>query len=383
MAIKTYSYKLYHTKRTKHIDDLVHLSAEIYNHCIALHKRYYSLYGKHLPKYRLQKHLTKLKATQKKHWNDLGSQAIQNITDRIELSYQSFFKHIKKQRVGRKNPPKFRSRHKYKSFTFKGKVGYKLDGNTLTINSINKTFKFHKSRDYGKHIKTITIKRNQLGEYFVFISCDVEETILDYKPKPMTGKSAGFDFGLSCFLVSSDNVRYDNPTFYRQNLKLLQEKSRSLSKKQKGSNNRKKAKLELARLHRNIANHRECFQWDLANTLVSEYDNLFFEDLILEGMKKRWGRKVNDLSLSEFLNKLKYLSEKHNKFYGEIDRFYASSKTCSCCGNIKKELSLKERVYKCGNCGRSMDRDHNAAVNIKKVGVSTFAREMVSPAKTG
>lgn len=357
---------------------LIGVSANIYNHCIALHKRYYKLYNRHLNKFKLQKHITKLKKRNYKYWNLLGSQAIQNITDRIELSYQAFFSHIKQKKGGKKGLPKFKARAKYKSFTFKGDVGYSIKNNIITINSIKKSFKFSKSRAYGKKIKTLTIKRNRLGEYFIFLSCELEAD-KSKKSKPMTGKSAGFDFGLKMFLTSSDNEEMQSPLFYKSNLKKLKKANKNLSSKKKGSNNRKKAKINLARVHRDISYKREAFHWSLANELLNKYDVLFFEDLHIKAMQMLWGRKVSDIGFHSFMSKLKYLAEIHNKNVIQIDKYYPSSKTCSDCGNVKKKLEIKERIFDCEKCKLSIDRDLNASINIKKVGVSTFARETVNP----
>ena len=132
--IKTYCFKFYNSKRNKHLHRLIDLSAEIYNHCIALHKRYYKLYKMHLNKSRLQAHITKLKKFERyKHWNNLGSQAIQEITDRIENAYTLFFRSLK--RKVRCAPPSFKKRVKYKSFTLK-QAGYKLLDDNAVLKSI-------------------------------------------------------------------------------------------------------------------------------------------------------------------------------------------------------------------------------------------------------
>lgn len=363
--IIAYKYKLYKTGKTKHLDVLMNLSCEIYNHCIALHRRYYRLYKKTLYKGQLQKHITKLKHTSKEHWNHLGSQVIQEITDRIEEGYKKFFK------KENKRPPKFRKRSKYKSFTFKGTVGYKLHSNNqITVNSIKKTFKFWLSRPIEGKINTLTIKRDTLGDYYISISLEkpMEQS------KSMTGRTAGFDFGLKVFLTSSEpGIEIESPEYYKNGIKRIKKASRELSRKQKGSHNRKKARLSLARVHKKVENQRESFHWTIAHQLINKYDVLCFEDLNLDGMKRLWGRKISDLALDSFMRKLSYLSVKHGKKVVEIDRYFPSSKTCSGCGSIHDALSLKNRVYKCTSCGLEISRDFNAAVNIHRVGTSTLA----------
>ncbi|MHB1665593.1 MAG: RNA-guided endonuclease InsQ/TnpB family protein [bacterium] len=352
--IKTYKYKLYKTKRLKYIHRLINISADAYNHFIALHKRYYRLYHKSLNKFVLQKHITKLKKLSKyNYWNDLGSQAIQEITERIDKGYKKFFKHENKR------PPTFRKKAKYKSFALKGKVGYKIDGNVLIINK--KHYKLWLSKEIDGVIKTLTVKRDTLGDIYILI------TLEDYSnPKHTTsGKSVGMDFGLKTFLTMFDgNVidKKESSLYFLQSLSMLKLLNKKLSKKKKGSNHRKQAKLNLARLHRKIADQRQNFFFKLANDL-SGYDNIFIEDLNLKAMQMLWGRKINDVSFAKFVNIL----ETKTKVV-KIDRFYPSSKTCSDCGYIYHELSLKERYWYCSECGVWHDRDENAAKNIYKEG---------------
>ena len=374
--IRTYKFKLYKTKRLTYLHELISISADIYNHCIALHKRYYRLYGRTLYLYPLQKHITKLKKLSRyKYWNKLGSQAIQEITERIDRGYKKFFNDKNKRN---KRTPTFKKKSKYKSFTLKGMVGYKLDGSILTINK--KKYKLWLSREIDGSIKTATVKRDKLGDFWLLISVSVENV------KPVShaasGKSVGMDFGLKTFLTLggrhldfADKEReIQSPLYFLKSIGKIRKLSRTLSLKKKGSNNRKKARLNLAMLHRKIANQRDDFFHKLSNRLASEYEYVFIEDLNLKAMQRLWGRKVSDVSYGKFVNILSY---KTNVF--KIDRFYPSSKECYDCGYVYRELSLKERVWICPNCGKVHKRDHNAADNIHRVGTSTLAGDIVRP----
>lgn len=365
--LKTYKYKLYKTKKTKHIDNLIDLACSIYNHCIALHKRYYRLYGKSLNNFALQKHLTKLKRLDKyKRYNELGSQAIQQITERIDEAYKKFFK-----KQG--GIPGFKKRIKYKSFTLKGSVGYKLKDNVISLNGYDYRFsKNQKILDDDK-IKTVTFKRDNLGSFYICISLETKDKI-----RIATGRSVGMDFGLKTFLTLSDNTTINSPLFYLKSSKDLKSKQRKLSSKKKGSNNRRKAKTELAKFHIRLSNQRRDYFFKLANDLAKKYDNVFIEDLNLKDMAKLWGRKINDLAFNEFI---RILSTKTNVV--KIDKFYPSSKTCSHCGYIKQDLSLKDRTFECPNCEAKLDRDYNASVNIYRVGTSTLRGEPVRPTIVG
>ena len=363
----TYKYKLYKSKKTKHIDELIDIACSIYNHCIALHKRHYKLYHKSLNKFKLQKHLTKLKKLNKyKKWNNLGSQAIQQITERIDNAYKKFFK-----KQG--GLPSFKKRIKYKSFTLKGSVGYKPEDNVISLNGYDYKFSKNQTIKADDKIKTITIKRDNLGSFYICVSLETKD-----KAHTTTGKSVGIDFGLKTFLTLSDNTSFNSPLIYLKSLKELQSKQRKLSLKKKGSNNRKKAKLELAKFHIKLANQRKDYFFKLSNELAKKYDNIFIEDLNLKAMAKIWGRKINDLAFNEFIN---ILATKTNVI--KINKFYPSSKTCSCCGYIKEDLSLKDRIFDCPNCKAKLDRDYNASLNIYRVGASTLRGEFVRPTKVG
>ena len=363
----TYKYKLYRSKKTRHLDELINIACSIYNHCIALHKRYYKLYHKSLNKFQLQKHLTKLKKLGKyQNWKNLGSQAIQQITERIDLAYQKFFK-----KQG--GLPSFKKTIKYKSFTLKGNVGYKLKNNVICLHGYDFKFSKNQTIKFDDKIKTLTIKRDNLGAFYICVSLETKN-----KSRITTGKSVGMDFGLKTFLTLSDNTTINSPLIYFKSLKELRTKQRKLSLKKKGSNNRAKARLELARFHQKLANQRRDYFFKLANLLAKKYDNIFIEDLNLKSMAKIWGRKIYDLAFHEFIY---ILSTKTNIV--KIDKFYPSSKTCSCCGYVKKDLTLKERIFDCPNCHTKIDRDYNASLNIFRVGASTLRGEFIRPAYVG
>ena len=369
--MKTYKFKLYQSKRNKHLHRAINAAGNIYNHCIALHKRYYRMFGKYLNKNKLMKHIAKLR-NKNEYWQLVGSQAVQDIVQRIDRAYQLFFKHHKKG----VRPPNFRKRIKYKSFTLK-QVGYKfLEGNKLRIGK--RIYKFWKSRDIQGKIKTVTIKRNPLGEVFIFVVTDyIEQT-----KSVMTGKKAGFDFGLKTFLTVSDSKEIKSPLFLKQSLKQLNLASRQHSTKKKRSNNREKARKHLVRVHEKIVNRRNDWFGKIAHELTDQYDYLFFETLNLKGMQRLWGRKINDLAFAEFLKILEFVASKKGKTIKHIDRWYPSSKTCSCCGHVLDKLPLNIRYWSCPSCFVKHGRDDNASKVILKVGISTLRVGDVSQSQT-
>ncbi len=171
--------------------------------------------------------------------------------------------------------------------------------------------------------------------------------------------------------------------FLREGLKEIRKLNKSLSRKKKGSHNRKRARFELARAHRRIADRRRDYHFKLAKELTEKYSLICVEDLNLKAMQKLWGRKISDLGHSQFVNILKYQCAKTGATVVEIPRFYPSSKTCSNCGHVLDDLPLGVREWICPACGAKHDRDLNAALNILRVGASNPWGEGVRPASAG
>ena len=373
---KSFKFKLYSSKKNKDLDRLINIASYIYNRCVVVHKRYYGIFHKHLSENALKLHLVKLKKLPKySFWRELNAQAIQDIAERIERGYKLFFRSLKSSRQVR--PPSFKKKSKYKSVTFK-QNGYKLlESNKVKIGK--RVFRYFKSRDIEGKVKTFTVKRDTLGDFYICFSCEVEEARPD---RAMTGKSAGFDFGLKTFLTSSDGYKIEAPLPYRRDLEKIRKLHKQLSGKQRGSNNRQRARLNLARLHRKVTNQRRDFHFKLARQLAETYDCIFLEDLCLEGMKRLWGCKVSDLGFSEFVAILEYMCKKLGSTLTFVDRFYPSTKTCSSCGS-KSDLSLNDRQWVCSSCGTLHDRDTNAAINIYREGASSLGLDGIRPDSSG
>lgn len=359
--MQAFKYKLYKTKRTKHIDDMLREAAFTWNKALAMQKRYYSLYGKYINRCHLQKWFDK---RYKRHY--LGSQVRQEIIERLDTAYNRFFKKLAQR------PPKFKKAAEFVSIVYK-QAGYKLYRNELILNRKFR-FKFSKSREYEGNIKRVIVKRSRVNEYYVVIVTDANPKT--YR-KTHNGASVGIDFGLKMYLTISDGSEYSNPLFLKQHLSEIRKKSRNLSKCKNDSNNRKKERIELAKLHEHLHNKREDYQFKLAHELCRKYDYIFIEDLCLTGMTKMWGRKMNDLAHAAFINKLEYVASKYGVVVHKIDRWYASSKTCEC-GYVNKSLQLIDREWVCPECGSINYRDLNAAKNILRKGIS----ELESMGKT-
>jgi putative transposase len=355
---KTYKYRLYRCdKKDKALRHMLFVASTAWNHFIALQRRYHRLTGKYISLNAMNKHVLKLRKTKWfALWQDLHSQACQDVCRRVDDAYQRFFSGLAKGR------PKFRKANKYRSFTFP-QSGYRVDGHCVTIGGVR--YKFVKHREMYGTIKTLTVKRDTVGRLWLVFSV-VESMAIG---EVSTGKSGGFDFGLKDFLVDDQNTRHASPQFYRQGLQHTKQLSRSLSRKVEGSNNRKQARRALAKHQMRIADQRRDHHFKLAHRLCDEYDVLYFEDLNLQGMKALWGRKVSDLGFRSFMSILEWVAFKRGKTVVKIDRFAPTTKMCSACGQCH-DLTLHDRILNCA-CGLTIGRDHNAAINIQRVGTST------------
>lgn len=387
-AIKTYKFKLYAAKRNKKLHRQINAAGLAYNHCIALHKRYWHLYHKSLNKFALQKHLTKLKKIERfSYLKEIGSQALQDVTDRIEFGYQKFF------RKENKRPPKFRKVCKTKSFTLK-QAGWKLDeaNHAITING--QKYRYHKSREVEGTVKTVTVKRDSVGDIYVFLACQVQQ---QNEVIPRLGKSIGFDFGLKDHILVAptpeDDV--DMPRFLRTNQNRLKKMQKRVSRKilantdhfvkrGKGQapvykrplwecSNIQRAFKEQARLHKRVANQREAYHWKLAQDLCAKYALICIESLNMRWMQKGHGKKVGDYGFSNFVKILEYVASRYGTTVVKVDKWFPSSQICHDCGFQNKEVkNLSVREWDCPNCHEHHDRDRNAARNILSEGLRIF-----------
>ena len=375
--MKTYKFKMYSNHGNRELQKTIDSHAKVWNHFVALCRRYYTIYGKYPGKKALMRHLTKLKRLPKfAHWNLLPSQSLQDVIDRLDKAYTKMFTDSKSnKRCGR---PRFKNRSYYKSFTLK-QAGWKLlQSNYIRIGK--RIYRYFKSREVLGDPKRCTIKRDSVGDVWLIILTDHVDT---ESCQPTTGNSAGFDFGLKQYLTGADYNDYASPQFFKRGINAIKRAYRNHSRRVKGSNNRERARRNLAIKHRKIANQRQDFHWKLAHDLTNRYDWISLETLNLKGMKSLWGRKVSDLGFYDFVQKLKYIACKKGRQIRFIDKWYPSSKTCHVCGAVNQDLNLRDRIWQCPSCHTQLDRDRNAALNIHRVGASTLSEEVVSPSSPG
>lgn len=362
---RTFKYRLYHNRRNKRLYQRIDIAGIIWNHMVALQRRYYRLTGKYISRYDMQRHLAKLRRRSPRFafWQMVGSQAAQELAERHDKAYQRFFSY-KRGEGPRHGRPRFRKVKKYSSFTLK-QAGWKYEGgNRVVIHGT--TYKFSLSRPVEGDIKTVTVKRDNLGHLWICFSVVMEASEVN---KASTDNIGGFDFGLKAFLTDHEGNEYHSPQFLRAELNEIARLNRELSRKQKGSNNRRKAKRRLAKAHQRIANKRRDAHWKLAHELCSAFDVICLETLNLDGMKRMWGRKVSDLGFAEFVDILQQAATKTGTTIVQVDQWLPTSKACASCG-VLQEMPLSVRHFNCPECGWSLSRDQNAALNILAAGAS-------------
>ncbi|MFA5067457.1 MAG: RNA-guided endonuclease TnpB family protein [Candidatus Izemoplasmatales bacterium] len=289
------------------------------------------------------------------------SQALQASLRNLDNAYTNFFRG--------KGFPKFKNKHGKQSFSLPQGVSLSKDNKQIFIPKL-KWVGIDLHRQFKGGIKTVTISKTVTNKYFVSILIDTKQE-LPTKKQISESTSVGLDLGIKDFVITSDGKKFENKDFFKSAQKQLRVAQRSLSRKKKGSNHYKKQKMIVALLHEKVRNQRQDYLHKISKYLVDNYDTICLEDLAVSNMVKNHclARAISDMGWSEFRTMLEYKSEWQGKNISVIGRFDPSSKTCSCCGKINKELALSDRKWICLHCGTKHDRDVNAAKNIKNFGL--------------
>ncbi len=366
-VFKAFKYRLYPTKSQKTaIAQHLGCTRWVYNYALDKKVKAYESEGKTLSRFEIQSDLPKLKKQQATAWlSEVNSQSLQASLEHLDNAFRKFFK-----KTG--GFPKFKSKKDNRQ-SFQIPAGAKVDweNSTLTVPKI-KGVPIVLHRTFEGTIKTVTLSKSPTGKYFASILVETNEE--EKSKQPVRERSTiGIDTGIQTFAVCSDGERFDNPKYLKNSLKRLKCLQRRVSKKVKGSENRKKQVLCLARRHEKVANQRLDYIHKVTAKLTakSEIQTICIEDLHVKGMlsNHKLAQSLSDVSLGKFYDTLQYKCDWQGINLIEIGRFEPSSKLCSACGTIKKELPLSVRQYQCERCGLVIDRDLNAAVNIKKLGL--------------
>lgn len=358
--LKAYKYRLKPTKDQiilleKHIGSCRY----IYNWALNLKIKTYEQTGKSISQFDINKQITILK--KENEWlKEVNSQSLQGMTRNLESAFTRFFREKNgfPNFKSKKNPiQSFPVPQHYYAYFEKGIVKLPKIGEVKAV--------LHRS--FEGTLKTATVSRSATGEYYISILVDDEKEAPE-KQEFSEPTTVGIDVGVKDFAILSTGEKVENPKYLKNSLKRLKVFQKRVSRKQKGSNNREKAKQRLAKLHEKISNQRNDFQHKLSFKLVSENQALAVETLNVKGMIKNHhlAQAIGDSAWSSFVTKLEYKAEWYGKTLLRIGQFEPSSKVCNVCGFHNSELTLKDREWTCPDCKTKHDRDINAAINIKK-----------------
>ena len=335
------------------------------NKALAIKVHRYRVHGQTLSaKHDLKKLLAVAKRSRRYAWlSDYDSKALQQACIDLEKAFRNFFE-------GRAGFPRFKRKHgEQSSYHCSGKIGYGADWIQLPKMKTRIRAVIH--RPITGELKSITIRKTVTGKYFASIL--VEDGLAKPDLAAVIPEEAiiGADAGVIDLLTESTGRKTENPRFLKRSQRNLRRKQKTLSRKEKGSKNRAKARLKVAKAHERSANAKEDFQHKLSKRLVDENQAIIVETLAVKNMLKNRGlaKAISDAGWSGLIRKIGYKAERSGKHLVKIDRWAATSKTCSCCGHKLEELDLAVRRWTCEACGAEHDRDENAALNIKRLGI--------------
>jgi len=361
---KTYQFRLYPSKKqAKDLQLSLDACRWVYNKTLEIRKQSWEECKESISRYDTSNLLTQWKK-ENPDLNNAHSQCLQNVTLRVELAYRAFFRRIK---AGEKpGYPRFRSFTQYDSFTFP-QSGFNLIDDHLKLSKIG-SVKIKKHRDIEGEIKTLTIRRTPTNKWYAAFSCEV-----GINPLPEANSIIGIDVGLVSFATLSNGEKIHNPRFFRTDEKKLIKAQRKLSKTEKGTLERKKAKKVVANIHEKISNKRQDFAHKLSLNLIKRFQIIVFEKLDIKKMKengfKGIRKSIGDVAWGQFMQFTTYKAEYAGRQVVYVNP-HNTSKMCSRCGQLV-EKTLANRVHRC-SCGLVLDRDQNASLNILRLGMESL-----------
>lgn len=365
---KTYEYRIYPT------DEQKSLLAKHFGHCrwmynYALSRKisHYKQTTKTLSRYDIQAEIPVLKKHESTEWlKEVNSQSLQAVLIHLDTAYNKFF-------TKSGGSPKFKNRKSKQSFEIPKNLTVDFGTNTIELPKFKEPIRTVFHRKFDGEIRTCHIKRSNAGSYFVTILVE-DGKERPSKPEIRKETAIGVDVGIKSFAVTSEGEEIANPRYFvtcqRRLASVQRSFSRKIKSKKKGdplSKNAEKQKLKLQLLHEHVANQRKDFLHKVTTRLIRENQTICIEDLNVKGMMKnrKLSKHIGDAGWGMFFQFLRYKSDWYGSNIVPIGRFEPSSKTCSKCGYIKHDLTLKDREWTCPICGEHHDRDVNAAINIR------------------
>ncbi len=381
--MRAYRFRLYpNQEQANHLNQMFGAKRWVYNYFLNKQKELYLSEKKHLSHFDMNNQIPALKKQPDTAWlKNIDSIALQNATEDLHTAYKNFFNSIKGKRKGKKmEAPRFKKRNNRQSYRTRG---VKIFDGAVKLPKIKTPVKcvFHRDMPVNAKIKSCTISKTPSGKYFISI---LTETTIELKP--MSSREVGIDLGLTHVAITSDGHKFNHPKQQVAKAKQLRKRrQQQLSRKQKGSKNWERKRVQLARQYERETNIRVNYYHNISNWLVSNYDAIYVEDLNVIGMIKNrcLSRAIHESAWSELSNMIEYKCSWYGKTYYRISRWSPSSKTCSSCGHKEEVMPLNIREWTCGSCGETHDRDQNAAKNILHVGQQDLYGKTITSQSTG
>ena len=363
--IRGYKYRAYPNKDQQEFFAKTFGSCRyVYNHYLAMRRSRWEEWHDTMSFPETTKDLANNLKKEHEWLKEADSSALQQSLRHLENAYENFC-------AKRSGYPKFKRKRSDQSYrTMNNNGSIRIEGDAVRLPKAGKV-KIVKTREFDGRIISATVSLTSGGRWY--ISLQVEE---EFELRPNKGGKVGIDAGLSALYTDSENNRIENPKTLSKHEKRIRRLQRSLSRKQKGSKNREKARIRLAREHEKVADIRNDFQHKISYRLASDNQVVCIEDLDVRGMMKdhKLARSISDASWNEFFRKLEYKMGDRGGILIKVPRTYPSSQICSCCGRQNRKVrDLAIRSWTCPECGAQHDRDKNAAVNILVQGLEMLA----------
>ncbi|MEA5522373.1 IS200/IS605 family element RNA-guided endonuclease TnpB [Limnoraphis robusta] len=325
----------------------------VYNRFLAEWNKTYEETGKGLSYTKCANQLPALKK-ELPGLTEVASQVLQQSLKNLDTAFKNFFR-------GTGKHPRFKSKHRRQSATYP--QGFQVSSSLIKLPKLGE-IKAKVHRQIKGKVKSITVSMTSSGKYFASLRIELPGEWLEQSTE---GKVIGIDLGLNALIVTSDGDKIKPPKFYRYYEKKLAKYQKRLSRKTKGSANRNKARLKVAKVHDKIANCRLDSHHKLSRKLVDENQVIVFEALNIKGMTRNHclAKSINDAAWGMLQTLTEYKAKEQGKVVEFVDRFFPSSKTCNCCGHHMKSMPLNIRTWDCPKCGKVHDRDINAAQNLR------------------
>ena len=357
---KSFQFRIKPTKKqAKALEEQLSQCRWLYNELLFQRKLVHEELDISLSKYQQLMFLPELKI-ERPGLDGVHSQVLQNVVDRLDKAFQSFFRRCK---TGEKPGfPRFRGEHRYNSFCYP-QSGFSLVGQELKLSKIG-SIRVKMHRPIGGQIKTCTLRKTPSGEWDVSFSCELETTFL-----PSNEKAVGIDVGITHFAVLSDGQEISNPRFFQKGEKPLAKGRRKLAKLEKATKERRHQGKIAAKIHNRIRNCRKDFCHKQAKKIVDQYQYICIEDLQIQKMieKSPFAKSITDVSWNQFRQFLTYKAEEAGRKIRFVNPSY-TTQTCSQCGH-REPKELSEREHHCPQFGYRATRDLNAAQNILALGL--------------